>query len=260
MDLGNNTILITGGATGIGFALARRFYAAGSHVILCGRRESALHAARQQLADTRPEGIRADGKLPTIQVHVCDLSRADERIRLRDWALRQNPSLNIVVNNAGIQHRLIPEQPDFWSRAEEEIAINFHAPVHLASLFQSHLQSAAQPALINITSGLSFSPLAAVPVYSATKAALHSFTLSLRHQWSGTPIRVLEILPPAVDTDLGGPGLHTFGVKLDEFADAVMPRLASDETEIAYGFAESARKASRAELDQTFQRMNASRP
>jgi uncharacterized oxidoreductase len=112
------------------------------------------------------------------------------------------------------------------------------------------------PAIINITSGLAFAPLARAPVYSATKAALHSFTLSLRHQLKESPVQVIEIAPPAVDTDLGGPGLHTFGVKLDEFVDAVMPRLAAGELEMGYGFGEQARGASRQELDEIFARMN----
>jgi uncharacterized oxidoreductase len=99
-------------------------------------------------------------------------------------------------------------------------------------------------------------PLANVPIYSATKAALHSFTLSLRHQLAATPIRVVEIAPPAVDTDLGGVGLHTFGVNVDEFADAVFSRLEDGETEIAYGSAEKASRASRDEQEEIFKLLN----
>ena len=102
---------------------------------------------------------------------------------------------------------------------------------------------------MSVTSGLSFSPLAAVPVYSATKAAFHSFTLSLRHQLGLDPHQVVEIAPPAVDTDLGGPGLHTFGVNVDEFADSVMKRVEAGELEVGFGFSESARLASRQQLD-----------
>ena len=100
-------------------------------------------------------------------------------------------------------------------------------------------QLLAQPtaAALNVTSGLSFVPLANVPVYSATKAALHSFTLSLRHQLSDSSVEVIEVVPPAVDTDLGGPGLHTFGVNVDEFADAVFEGLENGQEEIAYGTA-----------------------
>ena len=99
--------------------------------------------------------------------------------------------------------------------------------------------------------------MAAVPVYCATKAALHSFTLSLRQQLKDTPIQVIEIIPPAVDTDLGGPGLHTFGVNVNAFADDVMAKIQAGAVEAAYGFAEEASRASREQLDAIFQRMNA---
>ena len=107
-----------------------------------------------------------------------------------------------------------------------------------------------------MTSGLALVPMASAPVYSATKAALHSFTLSLRHQLAGTPVRVVEILPPAVDTDLGGPGLHTSGAPLDEFADAVIQCMAAGELEIAYGFAEERARAANAAFGDAFARMN----
>ena len=99
-------------------------------------------------------------------------------------------------------------------------------------------------------------PLANVPVYCATKAALHSFTLSLRHQLRDHGIEVIEIIPPAVDTDLQAPGLHTFGVNVDEFADHVFAELEKESSEIAYGTALTGSKASREELDAIFQRMN----
>ena len=242
MNLSSNTVLITGGATGIGLAMAERFLQAGSRVILCGRREDKLREAQ--------------AKHPAFTVRVCDVEDPGERIALSQWAITQFPALNVLVNNAGIQRRIqFPAQED-WKATHQEIAINLEAPIHLSSLFIPHLKTQQRPAIINVTSGLSFVPLARVPVYCATKAALHSFTLSLRHQLSETPVQVIEIAPPAVDTDLGGPGLHTFGVPLDEFADAAMKRLATDEMEIAYGFAQKSSRASREELDALFAQMN----
>jgi uncharacterized oxidoreductase len=170
--------------------------------------------------------------------------------------VRQFPPLDVLVNNAGIQRRISIDEPEPWTSTHEEIAINLEAPIHLTRLLLPHLRNQPRPAILNVTSGLSFTPLANVPVYCATKAALHSFTLSLRHQLRNSPIEVVEIIPPAVNTDLGGPGLHTFGVALDEFADAVMPRLEEGELEIAYGFAQQTSRASRADLDETFRRMN----
>jgi uncharacterized oxidoreductase len=120
-----------------------------------------------------------------------------------------------------------------------------------------HFAGKDRAAIVNVGSGLAFAPLVAAPVYSATKAAVHSFTLSLRHELAGTAVEVIEIVPPAVDTDLGGPGLHTFGVAVDELVDAVMARLAAGEVEIAYGTSEIASRAGREELDAIFRRMNA---
>jgi uncharacterized oxidoreductase len=170
--------------------------------------------------------------------------------------VKELPGLDVLVNNAGIQRRVRLTEPGEWEAVREEIAINLEAPVHLSTLFIPHLLRQERPAIVNVTSGLAFAPMAGVPVYCATKAALHSFTLSLRQQLSGTPIEVVEIIPPAVDTDLGGPGLHTFGVPLEEFADAVAARLDRGELEIPYGMAERSSRASRDELDAIFKRMN----
>ena len=128
------------------------------------------------------------------------------------------------------------------------------APIHLALLLTPHLRQQARPAIVNVTSGLSFAPAAFAPIYCATKAALHSFTLSLRHQLAPIGIAVLEIVPPAVNTDLGGPGLHTFGVPVDDFADSVMARLAAGEQEVGYGTSEQARRLRlpRRKLDERF--------
>jgi uncharacterized oxidoreductase len=243
MQLESHTVLVTGGATGIGYALAVRFLRAGGRVIVCGRREDKLREAA--------------AKNPGLETRVCNLADEGERRTLAAALAREFPALDVLVNNAGIQRRIRLADQEPWAAIHEEIAINLEAPVHLSRLLIPHLVTQRRAAIINVTSGLSFAPLAQVPVYCATKAALHSFTLSLRHQLGSTPIEVIEVVPPAVDTDLGGPGLHTFGVPLDEFADAVMPRLENGELEIAYGFADQSSHASRAELDAIFTRLNA---
>lgn len=242
MEKTSNTILITGGASGIGLALASRLLAAGNTVIICGRRENKLQEAKNLY--------------PNIHTHVCDISRESGRIELFTWVSENFPQLNVLINNAGIQRRVQLTQQEDWKLTAYEIAVNLEAPIHLSTLFTRHLMKQSQSAIINITSGLAFSPLASVPVYCATKAALHSFTLSLRFQLANTPVSVIEIIPPAVNTDLGGPGLHTFGTPLDEFADEVVKRLLAGRIEIAYGFAEKTSQASRAELDAAFLRMN----
>lgn len=242
MELTSQTVLITGGASGIGFALAQRFLQAGSTVIVCGRREHKLREAQ--------------ARHPELHVRVCDVAREADRVALMDGVLAEFPHLNVLVNNAGIQNRLQLADGKSWEPIRREIAINFEAPVHLSMLLVPHLRSRPRAAIVNVTSGLAFAPLAATPVYSATKAALHSFTLSLRRQLTGTPIEVIEIVPPAVNTDLGGPGLHTFGVPVEELVEAVMRRVQAGDLEIAYGFAEQASHASRGELDDIFGRIN----
>ena len=245
MELASNTVLVTGGASGIGLALAERFLAAGSDVIVCGRRAHTLDEAR--------------ARQPRLNTRVADVASESDRESLVRWAVSEHPALNVLVNNAGIQRRVALADPEPWPATHEELVINLEAPIHLSRLMIPHLTKQRTAAIINVTSGLSFAPLATVPIYCATKAALHSFTLSLRHQLAGTSVRVIEVIPPAVDTDLGGPGLHTFGVPVDEFADGVMPRIARGELEVAYGAAEQSSRASRPELDEIYARMNQAR-
>jgi len=242
MQVSGNTILITGGATGIGLSLAGRFIGDGNTVIICGRREDALRRAQEQY--------------PGLILRTCDVADAHQREDLFRWSTAMHPGLNVLVNNAGIQRRFDLLREGAWADIHNEIAINLEAPVHLSCLFAPHLATAASPAIINIGSGLAFVAMASAPVYCATKAALHSFTLSLRHQLSTTPVRVIEILPPAVNTDLGGAGLHSRGTPLEEFTAAAYERLKSGDLEFGYGFSERSRNASRAELDETYRRMN----
>jgi uncharacterized oxidoreductase len=241
MDLSTKTILVTGGATGIGLALATRFLAAGSRVIVCGRRESVLRDAA--------------AAHPGLVTRACDLAREDDRAALVEWATAEHRALDVLVNNAGIQRRIRLDEPEPWVETRQELAINLDAPIHLALALLPHLRR-RRGTIVNVTSGLSFAPYVTAPVYSATKAALHSFTLSLRHQLAGSGVRVVEIIPPAVNTDLGGPGLHTTGAPLEPFADEVVARLVAGEEEIAYGTAQPRAAAAHAAFDEAFARMN----
>ncbi|MFD2245764.1 SDR family oxidoreductase [Pontibacter ruber] len=243
MNLAGNTVLITGGASGIGLALAERFLKAGSQVIVCGRREEKLQEA-QRLH-------------PGLQTKVSDVASEADRIALFEWATREFPKLNVLVNNAGIQRRgNFTEDTASWEERRQEIAINVEAPIHLSALFIPHLKQQKAAAIINVSSGLAFTPGTFASVYSATKAAVHSFTMSLRHDLSETNVRVIEIVPPAVNTDLGGEGIHTMGAPVEEFADSITERMAAGELEIGYGRSEKARKASREEIDEMFRMMN----
>jgi uncharacterized oxidoreductase len=243
VELSGQTVLITGGASGIGFGLAEQFLLAGSTVIICGRSEDKLAKARDQHAQ--------------LHTRVCDVADPQERVALFDWASSTFPTLNVLVNNAGIQQRIALLESPPWESIEGEIAINVAAPIHLTGLFVQHLTAQPEAAIINVTSGLAFIPLAHMPIYCATKAALHSFTLSLRRQLSATSVTVVEVVPPAVDTDLGGAGLHTTGTPLPEYINGVVEQLKDGRLEISHGLSATASRASRDQLDQLFVQMNA---
>jgi len=170
---------------------------------------------------------------------------------------KQYPKINVLVNNAGIQRRInfLNDTQASWNERENEIHINFSAPVHLSSLFVQYFRKQQQPsAIVNITGGLAFIPSAHASVYCATKAALHSFTMSLRFDLSDTQVQVIEIVPPAVKSNLGGS--HDFGEDLNEFCDHAFDRFTKGEQEIGFKLSEEARLASREKLDKMFINLN----
>jgi len=239
MKLSGNTILITGGSSGIGLAFAERFINAGNTVIVCGRRENVLQNAKE--------------KFPSLITHVTDLTIESDRVALFDWVTTNYPEVNVLVNNAGIQQRfnvLKADAKNNWSYFSKEIAANIEAPFQLSMLFVPFFAAKEESTIINVSSGLAFTPLAIAPIYSATKAALHSFTVGLRHQLSDTSVEVIEVAPPAVNTDLGGAGLHTHGEPLNEFADGIFQGLAEGKKEIGYGSSVARLRMSRDEVDE----------
>lgn len=239
MKLSGNTILITGGSAGIGLSFAERFLKMDNKVIICGRRENVLESAKE--------------KYPELITHICDLAVEADRKELFEWVTSNYPDVNVLINNAGIQNRynvLKADTNNEWDYFNQEMEINFNAPVHLSMLFAQFFANKKDSVIINVTSGLAFTPLAIAPVYSATKAALHSFTMSLRHQLSDASIEVIEIVPPAVNTDLGGVGLHVHGEPLDEFTDGIFKGLEEGKSEIGYGTSVDRLTMPRNEVDQ----------
>ncbi|KTB71324.1 MULTISPECIES: SDR family oxidoreductase [Pseudomonas] len=225
MKLNGNTILITGGATGIGFSLAKRL-AENNDVIICGRNEAMLDRAKNDVS--------------TLITHACDVTDTDSRRALVRWLKGNHPSLNVVINNAGVQHQRDFNSDPNMDTLDTEVAVNFTAPVHLIAELLPSLKQQEKAYIINVSSGLAFSPMADVPVYCATKAAIHSFTLSLRHQLKSSNIRVIEIAPPLVDTGLGG-GTRSAGtarqmmVSADDFANETIEQLVAGKDEILVG-------------------------
>jgi uncharacterized oxidoreductase len=239
MKISGNKMLITGGGSGIGLGLTERFIQNQNKVIICGRRASVLEEAQ--------------ARFPGLITRMCDLTEPAEREALVDWISREHPDLNVLINNAGIQNWMSITDEHFLERAKEEININVEAPIHLTSLM---LKLNAMDTVINITSGLSFAPLAKVPVYSATKAFLHSYTWALRHLVKEKSIEVIEIIPPAINTDLGGKGIHDFAPPVHEFMDAVFQQLKEGKSEITFGYTESLASTVPEAWKQAFSRMN----
>ncbi|HEX5056544.1 MAG TPA: SDR family NAD(P)-dependent oxidoreductase [Gammaproteobacteria bacterium] len=242
MRLDGNKVLITGGGTGIGYEFSRMFLAAGSKVLVCGRRQPPLEELRHKYPQQ-------------VECLVADVSAESERDRLVEWVKTAHPDVNVLVNNAGVQERVEISEKDFWKRTSREIDLNLKGPIHLCSALLPVIEKNQNPIIINVTSGLAFTPIARMPVYCATKAALRSFTLSLRHLLKDK-VEVIEVIPPAVDTDLGGAGLHTQGVPLAEFGKAVEEQLRGGNLEITHSFSAAMLKAGPEELKKAFQRMN----
>jgi uncharacterized oxidoreductase len=208
MKTSGNTILITGGGSGIGEALAHRFHDAGNTVIVAGRRQDALEKAC--------EG-RANMHALTLDVESAQ-GIADFAHRL----LTAHPRVNVLVNNAGIMRFEDMAHKRDLADAEATITTNLLGPIRLIDALIDHLTAQGNAAIINVTSGLAFVPLATTPSYNATKAAIHSYTVALRHVL-GDRVEVIELVPPAVQTGLT-PGQDTRpGYQpLGEFADEVM--------------------------------------
>ena len=228
MQTSNNTILITGGATGIGLALAIEFLDKGNEVIICGRRENALNKAKV--------------KYPKLHIHQADISKIEERKSLVIWTTHNFPKLNMLVNNAGIQREFLIDDKNVAEKFEKEneIEINLTAPIHLTMLLLPHLKQQQNSAIINISSGLAYVPISIMPVYCATKSALQSFTKSLRHQVRHDNIKVFEVSPPVVDTELDNGardqrGQTNKGLKPEVVATETLKGLRNDNYNIAVG-------------------------
>jgi uncharacterized oxidoreductase len=224
------------------------FLEAGNKVIICGRREERL--------------LDAQKAHPGINTMQCDLARNEERQRLVEWISSEFKSLNILVNNAGIQRDIdFTEGIEAYFAGENEIAINLESPVILTTLLIPLLRENDNAAIIYVSSGLGFIPAVMTPVYSITKSGIHAFTMVLRQQLLETGVKVFEVIPPAVDTELNRAGRAKRGnykpdLKPGEFVKGIMKALENDVPEIGYGHTAELITASREELDKRFRDMN----
>lgn len=214
MKTTGNTILITGGGSGIGRALAEAFHRQGNQVVIAGRRRDALDAV-----------VAAN---PGMQAAVLDIEDGASIPGFAEDLIQRLPALNVVLHNAGIMR---PEQlrEGGLDTAEHTIATNLLGPIRLNDALLPHLLAQPAATIMTVSSGLAFLPLAATPTYSATKAAIHSYTLSLRHQLKGSSVEVLELAPPYVQTELMGEqqASDPRAMPLAEFIEEVMAIIAA---------------------------------
>jgi uncharacterized oxidoreductase len=216
MKTTGNTILITGGGSGIGRELARRFDALGNTVIVTGRRAAAL-----------AETIAGRERMRAMTLDIEDPQA------IADFAARivaAHPALNVLINNAGIMRREDLTRARDLGDAEATIVTNLLGPMRLTNALIDHLARRPDAAIVNVSSGLAFVPLSGTPTYNATKAALHSYTVSLREQLKGR-VEVIELAPPAVRTELTpGQSAQEAYMPLDEFIDETMALFGAQPT------------------------------
>ena len=249
MNPTGNTILITGGGSGIGRGLAEALHALGNQVVIAGRRRQALDSTT-----AASPGMKS----LTLDIEDPAAIRAFAAQAAADF-----PSLNVLINNAGIMRpeKLLAQQPDL-ADAEALVTTNLLGPIRLTAALLPLLQRQPRSTILNVSSGLAFLPLALTPTYCATKAAIHSYTLSLRYQLRATQIEVLELIPPYVATHLMGGADDPRAMPLGKFIAEVMEILKTQPTpaEIVVENAKGLRFAAESgKFDAIFQGLNAAR-
>ncbi|MFE9249588.1 SDR family oxidoreductase [Streptomyces sp. NPDC007088] len=220
MDISTRTVFIPGATSGIGLALAQRLQAAGSTVVIGGRRTALL----DQLAE--------EHGFATVRIDTADPASVRTA---RDQVIARHPELDTLIAMAGIMVAEDIRTPEFLATAEDTVITNVLGPIRLVAAFTEHLQTRPEAAIVTVSSGLAHTPLAAFPSYNGSKAFIHQFTETIRLQFAGSSVRVVELVPPGVRTELT-PGQTEFEgfLPLDAFADEVIALLRAqpDPTEI----------------------------
>jgi uncharacterized oxidoreductase len=246
MNTTGNTILITGGGSGIGRGLAEAFHALGNQVIVAGRRQQALD-----------QTTAANPGMGSVNLDIED--PANIRSVAAQVATRY-PALNVLINNAGIMRaEKLQAQPEDLADAEAIVSTNLLGPIRLIAALLPVLQKQPRSTIMNVSSGLGFVPMALTPTYCATKAAIHSYTQTLRYQLRTSTTEVLELIPPYVATDLMGGASDPRAMPLDKFIAEVMEILRTQPaaTEICVENVKPLRFAAESgRYDAVFQRLN----
>jgi uncharacterized oxidoreductase len=219
MKLSNNTVLITGGSSGIGLELARLLSTKNNKVIICGRSEKKLEQAQREV--------------PGLVTYSCDLSDKAQCEQMANWIRNNHSGLNVLINNAAIVHKTdFLQDPESLEKLELETRTNLLAPIRLCRWLYPVLQTNAEAAIINITTGLVYTPRAVYPFYNSTKAALHSFTQVLRQQMNGSACKVIEVMFPAVDTPWHEGKPPKIAIPVEKAVQEMMQGLEKGKTEI----------------------------
>jgi uncharacterized oxidoreductase len=219
MKLQQQTILITGGGSGIGLELAKQLLTKQNTVIICGRSAEKLSQAK--------------ATLPQLHIFQCDVSLESDRIKLFDWIKVHHPSCNVLINNAAIVHKTnFIEDSTIIEKTRSEIETNLFAPIALTKIFLSVFTKHRESAIVNITTGLVYAPRAVYPIYNATKSALHAFTQVLRHQVKDLAVRVIEVMMPAVDTPWHNGEVPKMAITADVAVGEMIAQIEKGENEI----------------------------
>ncbi|CAM1373705.1 SDR family oxidoreductase [Tenacibaculum xiamenense] len=222
MDLKNNTILITGGSSGIGLELSRELVKRNNEVIVCGRSIEKLQKAKEYI--------------PELHIFQCDISSSEQCKELINKIVQLFPKLNVLINNAAIVHKTsFTETEGIVSMAEKEIAVNLTAPIQFSSLLADHFTGKDNATIINVTTGLIYMPRIDYPFYNATKAALHSFTMVLRLQLALKRIKVTEVMFPAVDTPWHNGNPPKIAIPVEKAVSEMLVGLEKGKCEIRIG-------------------------
>ncbi|MXN92118.1 SDR family NAD(P)-dependent oxidoreductase [Flavobacterium sp. Sd200] len=239
-----NTILITGGSAGIGLALAQRFIAEGNNVIITGRSEERLKEAVQKLG----------GNVTAI---AADVTKPEDVTALVQRVQKDFPELNVLINNAGAAfYYNLGSEADAFANAEQEIVTNYLSIIRLTEQLLPVLKQQAESAVVNVSSIVSFVPNSFLPTYSASKAALHSYTQSLRLTLANTPVKVFELMPPLVNTEFSKEIGGENGIAPSVLADDLFEAFTNDSFEIHTGSTADIYKLSHADPAAALQAMN----
>ena len=241
MKRNKNTVLITGGGTGIGFALAEVFLNEGNEVIICGRNKATLDEAQKLL--------------PKLNTIVADISSPSGCEALTTEIINRFPNLNILVNNAGIYSITDIMHANYIATLESQLSTNLIAPVALIQKLMPVLEKQLEPIIVNVTTGYVFIPSAQSSSYSATKVALRAITQGLRFNLRNSKVKVVEVIPPAVDTQMNA-GKKIDLMSTEKFAKKVYKDLLNEKEEIVIGMSKVGKLLSRILPKFSFYKMN----